>query len=74
MGYTKCAMGGMSGTSKKSRFKVGDSVVYKAWPGVRRRGVVIDIDKDKKYMSVRNNAGGIDYMETRLLAADDRPY
>lgn len=67
MKYSKCAMGGMAGTSKKIKLKVGDAVMYKRFTGIPTHGIVLQIDKDRKYAHIRNNVGNIEYIETSKI-------
>ena len=46
-------------------YKIDDAVSYKRkLTGVKNTGKVIEIDKDGKYLKVRNNMGNIDYLPT----------
>lgn len=55
----------MAGTS--SKIKVGDAVMYKRFTGVPTHGIVLQIDKDRKYAHIRNNVGNIEYVETSKI-------
>lgn len=44
-------------------FNIGDDVTYlRKYTGVKYKGKVIEIDKDGKYLKVRNTIGNIDYL------------
>jgi len=44
-------------------FNIGDDVTYlRKFTGVKYKGKVIEIDKDGKYLRVRNTIGNIDYL------------
>jgi hypothetical protein len=44
-------------------FNIGDDVTYlRKYTGVKYKGKVIEIDKDGKYLRVRNTIGNIDYL------------
>ena len=52
-----------NGGNIKNKITIGDNVTYtRKFTGIKYKGKVVEIDKDEKYLKVKNTIGNIDYL------------